>query len=472
MDPDPEAGENRPAAPEKPRVDWGIGPMRPAVVLAVVVAALGYFVDIFDLLLFAMVRKTSLQEIFAERLATLHPEMQDQLLKEWGIWLDNILQTTGLLVGGLVWGVLADRRGRLSVLFGSILTYSVANILNAFVADIPDGSLLGFLHHFGLGTAIRQYEVLRFVAGFGLAGELGAGITLVSELVSREKRGFATTMVATVGIMGAIAAYFITTLVSWRTAFFIGGLLGLALLALRVGVVESGMFVELKEERASGRGAFWRLFWPPGRLRRYLSVILVAVPIWFVVGTLVKYCDVIGTSLGLPAIEKPSPARAIMWCYVGLAAGDLASGLLSQLLRSRRLSIVIFLGITALGGIAYFTVGARSLGWFYASIALLGFGAGYWAVFATTAAESFGTDLRATAATTAPNIVRWSAAWTALLWTSLEAIFGREGSGPWQAAAVAGTIVLGIGFLGVLGMRETYGISLQYIEGKPRKNGG
>jgi MFS family permease len=468
MDPAPEHGRPEPPVPPR-RIDWGIGPVPPAVALAVLVAALGYFVDIFDLLLFAMLRKTSLQEILAPQLATLHPAVQDQLLKDWGIWLDNILQTSGLLVGGLVWGILGDRRGRLSVLFGSILTYSVANILNAFITDIPTGSPLGFLHALGLGTATRQYEVLRFVAGFGLAGELGAGITLVSELVSREKRGFATTIVATVGILGAVAAYFVTTFVGWRTAFFIGGLLGLALLALRVGVVESGMFVNLKEERASGRGAFWRLFWPPGRLRRYLSIILVAVPIWFVVGTLVKYSDVIGTSLGLPDDQKPHPARAIMWCYLGLAAGDLASGLLSQLLRSRRLAIVVFLVITGLGGAAYFTLGGWGVGWFYASVTVLGFGAGYWAVFATTAAESFGTDLRATAATTAPNIVRWSAAWTALLWTSLEGFFGQEGPGPWHAAATAGVIVLGVGFLGVLGMRETYGISLEYLESDDAK---
>lgn len=463
--PEPRRSDSPRAAPH--RIDWGIGPVPPAVALAVLVAALGYFVDIFDLLLFAMLRKASLQEILAPQLLTLHPDLQDQLLKDWGIWLDNILQTTGLLVGGLIWGILADRRGRLSVLFGSILTYSVANILNAFVADIPDGSPLGFLHAIGLGSAVRQYELLRFLAGFGLAGELGAGITLVSELVSREKRGFATTIVATVGILGAVVAYFITTFVGWRTAFFIGGLLGLALLALRIGVVESGMFVNLREDRASGRGAFWRLFWPPERLRRYLSVVLVAVPIWFVVGTLVKYSDVIGTSLGLPADEKPNPARAIMWCYLGLSAGDLASGLVSQLLRSRRKSIVIFLVITLVGAVAYFTVGGRGLGWFYASVTLLGFGAGYWAVFATTAAESFGTDLRATAATTAPNIVRWSAAWTALLWTTLESFFGHEGSGPWHAAATATVIVLGIGCLGVLGMRETYGISLEYLEGRP-----
>ncbi|MFM7809588.1 MAG: MFS transporter, partial [Planctomycetota bacterium] len=302
--------------------------------LAVVVAALGYFVDIFDLLLFALLRKRSLADVLAPQLAATPPDRHDLLLKDWGIWLDNTLQMTGLMVGGIVWGVLGDRLGRLAVLFGSILLYSIANLLNAAIADVDAAGALGFLHAIGLGTAIRQYEVLRFVAGVGLAGELGAGITLVAELTSRERRGIATTIVATVGIFGAVAGFFITQLVSWRTAFAIGGVLGLSLLFLRIGVVESGMWSHIRTR--GHRGALWMLVWPPRRLLRYLSVVLIAVPVWFGVGTLVKYGDVIGMSMGLPADQKPDPGRAVMWCYVGLAIGDLVSGLLSQALRSRR----------------------------------------------------------------------------------------------------------------------------------------
>ena len=316
------------------------------VVLAVLVAALGYFVDIFDLLLFGLVRTRSLTEVLAPQIAELPARFAAELaacadqearqrvldiataslLKEWGGWLDNVLQTTGLMLGGLVWGVLGDRRGRLSVLFGSILCYSVANLLNGFITDVRVDGPLGFLHAVGLGSAIRQYEVLRFLAGFGLAGELGAGITLVAELVKPEQRGIATTVVATVGILGAVVGYFVTRWTGWREAFWIGGALGLGLLVLRIGVVESGMFRKVQARHERGRGAFWLLAWPPERLGRYLGIVLAAVPIWFVVGTLTKYSDVLGMSMGMPASERPDPAAAIMWCYMGLAAGDFASG--------------------------------------------------------------------------------------------------------------------------------------------------
>ena len=427
--------------------------------LAVVVAALGYFVDIFDLLLFALLRKKSLADVLARQLAETPSDRHDLLLKDWGIWLDNTLQMTGLMVGGILWGVLGDRLGRIAVLFGSILLYSVANLLNATIADVDAAGPLGFLHAVGLGSAIRQYEVLRFVAGVGLAGELGAGITLVAELTSRERRGIATTIVATVGILGAVAGFFITQLVSWRAAFAIGGVLGLALLLLRVGVVESGMWSHIRTH--GRRGAIWMLVWPPRRLMRYLCVVLIAVPVWFGVGTLVKYCDVIGASLGLPPGEKPDPGRAVMWCYVGLAIGDLVSGLLSQALRSRRRSVLVF-HLMAVGAMAgYFVVGGRSQAWMYAACSVVGLSLGYWAVFVTAAAEQFGTNLRATAATTAPNLVRWSAAASAALWVWLDR--AMPGSA-WKAAAVAGVIVMAVAMLALLGLRETYGVDLDYEE--------
>jgi MFS family permease len=387
-----------------------------------------------------------------------------RILTENGVWLDNILQTTGLLVGGLVWGVIADRRGRLSVLFGSILCYSLANLLNAAVTDVDPEGPLGFLHALGLGSAINQYGVLRFIAGFGLAGELGAGITLVSELVSRERRGLATTFVAAVGILGAVAGYFTTQFVHWRTAFVIGGVLGLALLALRIGVVESGMFLKSERAHVSGRGAFWKLFWPRERLVRWVSTILIAVPIWFVVGTLVKYCDRIMPSLGLTGAEAPTAAKAIMWCYVGLALGDLSSGLAGQWMKSRRKSIALFHVLTALAMVLYFTVAPKSQFAFYAVIAFAGFASGYWAVFATVSAEQFGTNLRATAATMAPNIVRWSAAGTGWLWLWLSNESDGAGLEPWVAAVVVAAIIMPIAMIATLGLRESYGTDLDFNE--------
>ena len=462
------------------------------VALATTVAALGYFVDIFDLLLFALVRVKSLKDILGAQIVAAQDDLAmrarfaspealqqakdllaDRILRDAGVMLDNILQMTGLVLGGIVWGVLADRLGRLQMLFGSILVYSVANILNAFVTDIPDGSHLSFLHQVGLGTAYNQYAVLRFLAGFGLAGELGAGITLVSELVSKEHRGFATTLVATVGILGAVFAYFVTEWVTeWRNAYLIGGLLGLALLFLRVGVVESGMFDRVKQAHAPGRGALWMLAWPAARGRRYLALILCAVPIWYCVGVLVKYCDVIGSSLGMAATDKPKPGLAIMWCYVGLALGDLASGLLSQLLRSRRKALLAFHVLTAAAVGAYFVLGPRDPGIFYACCGAVGFASGYWAVFVTTTAEQFGTNLRATATTSAPNFVRWSAAGSAILWHWFEHVFGGGGtatepgdpSAPWRGAALVGAILLPVAIVAAMALKETFGSSLDWTE--------
>ncbi len=427
---------------------------RRARALVILVAALGYFVDIFDLLLFAIVRVDSLQSLGVAA---------DQL-KPVGLWLDNYLQVTGLVIGGIVWGVLGDRRGRLSVLFGSIMVYSIANILNAFIADVPNQGAGALLHMCGLGSAIHQYGVLRFVAGFGLAGELGAGITLVSELVSKERRGLATTAVATVGICGAIVAFFITRVVEWRTAFLIGGIMGLALLFLRVGVVESGMFFATRTSEVRGRGAFWLLFTPWSRCRRYLAVIVCAVPIWFVVAILIKYCDAIGASLGMPVEARPTPGLAIMWCYIGLAVGDLSSGLLSQWLKSRRKALWGFHLLTAVAVALYFTVGSRSLTAFYGCTVALGIATGYWAVFVTVVAEQFGTNLRATATTSAPNFVRWSAAGSAFLWTLCEGLLGRTSDAPWQAALIVAAIVIPCAIVSVCFLPETYGRDLNFVE--------
>ncbi len=427
---------------------------RRAKIVVILVAALGYFVDIFDLLLFAIVRVDSLKSIGIAA---------DQL-KPTGLWLDNYLQVTGLVVGGIVWGILGDRRGRISVLFGSILVYSVANILNAFIADVPTTGAGAMLHALGIGSAINQYGVLRFIAGFGLAGELGAGITLVSELVSKERRGLATTFIATVGILGAVAAYLITRVVEWRTAFLIGGIMGLALLVLRVGVVESGMFLKVQTQHAPSRGAIWLLFYPWTRARRYLCIILCAIPIWFCVGILIKYCDSIGASMGMPEGARPSPGLAIMWCYVGLAVGDLCSGLLSQLICSRRNALWIFHLLTIASMALYFTVGSSSLTVFYVCATFIGFACGYWAVFVTMSAEQFGTNLRATAATTAPNMVRWSAAVSAFMWTQCEGLLGSGPSVPWQAAVIVAAIIVPIAIIAVFYLPETYGRDLNFTE--------
>lgn len=395
--------------------------------MAVLVAALGYFVDIYDLLLFGIIRVKSLADLGITGAA----------LKTTGLFLLDV-QMYGMLVGGIVAGVIGDKRGRLSVLFGSIICYSLANIANGFVTTVP------------------QYAVARFIAGLGLAGELGAGITLVAELMKKESRGYGTAIVASVGILGAIVASLVGELWSWRVAYFIGGGLGLALLLLRVGVLESGMFEAAKASH-TGRGEFFMLFRDGKKLRRYLAVILIGVPIWYVIALLVVLSPELGSALGMPV--APSAGRAILFAYSGLVVGDLGSGLLSQWLKTRKKIVAAFIVFTAVSIVVYFTVGHTSLGAFYACCALLGVATGYWAVFMTIAAEQFGTNIRATVTTTAPNFVRGSVPLLTWLFRSLEKPLGIVGS-----AATVGALTLALALGALLMLHETYGKDLNYLE--------
>lgn len=398
-----------------------------SVPLTVLVAALGYFVDIYDLILFSIVRVESLRSL------GLSPaEVLDK-----GVLLLN-MQMFGMLVGGIVWGVLGDRRGRLSVLFGSIILYSTANLANAFV------------------DSVAAYAVWRFIAGVGLAGELGAGVTLVVEVMSRERRGYGTAIVASVGIMGAVAAALIGDWFTWRTAYVVGGLMGLALLVLRLGVYESGMFETVREMKVS-RGNFFSLLASPKRARRYLAVILVGVPIWYVVGILITFSPELGHGLGMRVL--PDAGRAVMFCYIGLAVGDLASGWLSQWLGSRKKVLLLFMALTAASVAWYFVPGGRSLRAFYTLCTALGVATGYWAVFVTVASEQFGTNLRATATTTAPNFVRGAVVLLTLTFRGLAPTLGVVTS-----AMLVGAVALLVAFVSLAAIEETYGKDLGFVE--------
>jgi len=401
-------------------------PTERAVVLAVVVAALGYFVDIYDLILFGVVRNASLLDLGVAK----------EDAKDVGIGLIN-LQMIGMLIGGILWGVIGDRKGRLSVLFASILTYSLANIANGLVTSVP------------------QYGAMRFIAGIGLAGELGVGITLVGELMKKEGRGWGTTIVAAVGICGGVVASLVGGEVPWRTAYFIGGGLGLLLLVLRIGVRESHMSQRL--DTSVKRGDFFALFRDRRRCVRYLAVIAIGIPIWYAVGVLILLSPELGAAMGVT--PAPLAARAFLWCYAGLAIGDLASGALSQVLRSRKQALAVFLGLIVAALLVYFTLGARSQTWFYAACAFLGLACGYWAVFVTTASEQFGTNLRATAATTAPNFVRAATVPCTLGYQALTPSFGVVG-----AAIAVGAISLALAFAGLWAVDETYGKDLDFVE--------
>ncbi len=395
--------------------------------IPILVAALGYFVDIYDLILFSIVRVPSLTALGVSGGALL----------ESGVLLLN-MQMAGMLVGGIAWGVMGDRRGRLSVLFGSILLYSIANIANAFVQDVS------------------TYAVLRFVAGVGLAGELGAGITLVSEILPKEVRGYGTTIVASVGVMGAVVAVLVGDAFDWRIAYMVGGAMGLALLVLRIGVFESGLFEGVKQTTVA-RGNFFALFANPARTRRYLSVVLVGLPIWYVIGILITFAPEIGAAVGVT--PAPRAARAVLFAYLGLTAGDMASGLLSQWMGSRKRALGLFLGMTTACILVYFAPFAKSLGLFYAICFGLGVSIGYWAVFVTVASEQFGTNLRATATTTAPNFVRGAVVPVTLLFQALRAPLGIS-----LAGLAVGLLTVTIAATALWGLEETFGRDLDFLE--------
>ncbi|MEO5572108.1 MAG: MFS transporter [Bacteroidia bacterium] len=402
-------------------------PSTNALNIIVIVAALGYFVDIYDLILFSIVRVPSLKAL------GVAPE---NLLSE-GTNLINA-QMIGMLIGGLLWGIMGDKRGRVSVLFGSIILYSIANILNAYV------------------TSIEMYKWMRFIAGVGLAGELGAGITLVNETMTKEKRGYGTMIVVSFGVLGAVLANIVAKF-GWEQAYIIGGIMGLALLILRIGVYESGLYHSVKESKVS-RGNFFMLFTNLNRFVRYLSCIAIGVPIWYMIGILVTFSPEFAIELG---IENVQAGSAVMYFYLGTSFGDFMSGYLSQVFKSRKKILFAYLIFTVAMIPVYLFTHGISASMFYVICAFLGAAAGYWAVFVTIASEQFGTNLRSTVTTTVPNFVRGSLVLLTLL---LEVFRKNMGLSLVQSALLVGIFALIIAFFSLLGMHETFGKDLNYVE--------
>ncbi|MDB5012919.1 MAG: transporter [Daejeonella sp.] len=394
--------------------------------LAVIISALGFFVDVYDLLLFAIIRKPSLLDL----------GLSPAELFTKGETIISI-QMIGLLVGGIIWGVVGDKKGRLKVLFGSILVYSIANILN------------------GMVTNINQYMILRFIAGVGLAGELGAGVTLVMELLPKEKRGVAAAMIASFGILGAVTAFFMKELFDWRMCYYIGGGLGLILLALRVSVKESQLYSEQKSSSAQ-RGNFLMFFTNKNRFIRYMRCILIGLPAWYIIGVLITFADKFGIELGIPTID---PGKAVMVLYLAIAFGDLSVGLLSHKLKSRKKSLFTFYGITIFF-LFWFFLQSKNENIFYLICAGLGYGTGFSVVYITMSAEQFGTNLRATAAISIPNMVRGSLPLIILLFQTSRNFFHNYLTGAW----VTGVVLFAIAILCANKMEETYGKELDFIE--------
>jgi putative MFS transporter len=395
-------------------------------VFLVLVASLGYFVDIYDLLVFSIVRKASLHDI----------GVADADILAKGQFIINV-QMFGLLLGGLLWGIIGDKMGRIKVLFGSILLYSIANFANAFVTDV------------------NTYAIIRFIAGIGLAGELGAGITLVTETLSKEKRGYGTMIVAVIGLFGAAAAYAVAKN-GWQHAYMVGGGLGIVLLLLRVGTFESGMFKNVQESKVS-KGNFFMLFTNAERFKKYLYCILIGAPLWYVVGVLVTLSPEFGKALG--AAEPLSAGEGVLYTYIGIAIGDIFAGLLAQVTKSRKLTMAVFLILSVVSAFTYLGSKGITHDKFVWICFFMGCTVGYWATFVTIAAEQFGTNIRSTVTTTVPNFVRGSLIPINIAFNTFVVHYGMVTSG-----YIMMVILTLISLFSLSQLKETFGKDLNYVE--------
>ena len=400
--------------------------------LPVIVGSLGFFVDIYDLLLFSIVRKSSFKD--------LGVSVAD--MKNIG---ENIIswQMLGLTIGGIIWGIIGDKKGRKNVLFGSICLYSLATIANGFV------------------TNIDQYTFLRFIAGLGLAGELGASITLTSELLPKEKRGIAAAIIATSGVMGTVTAYFVHYLSNenWRLCYFIGGAMGIALLFLRVRVLDSKLYDTAKNAQVK-MGDFMMILMNRERFFRYLRAITIGLPVWYVIGLLISFSDEFATRFGIINFDQP---KALMLQYVALVFGDMGAGFLSNMIKSRKKTLLIFYAILSFFFILFFALkGGGTAFNLYLICMGLGFGSGISVLYITMSAEQFGTNLRATAAISIPNLVR---GFLPLLLMLFQFLRGSSMLNNYVTAAwVTGVIVLVIGLISLFFTNETFGKELDFIE--------
>ena len=403
--------------------------------ITVIVAALGYFVDIYDLLLFTIVREPSLAGIGVNLKDSSAVVAASTQIINW--------QMVGLLIGGVIWGILGDKKGRLSVLFGSIILYSIANFITAYVHSVD------------------QYAYCRFAAGLGLAGELGAGITLVTELMPKEKRGIGTSMVAGIGLSGAVVAYFTFQFTDhdWRLCYKIGGGLGVLLLFLRITVAESGMFKQVRSQNVT-RGNIFMFFSNAKRFRKYLFAILIGLPTWYVVGVIINLSNrFAGELYGQRTLDS---GRAIMFAYAAIALGDIAVGFICQFFKSRKKGLLLYYLLSIAALILFFSGFNNSDTRMYWICALLGFSTGFWAIFITMGAEQFGTNLRATAATTIPNMVRGALPLINLMFLNL-----FQKSWGWdliKSGIYTGVIVMAVTLIAFYFTEETYHKDLNYVE--------
>lgn len=395
--------------------------------ITVLVAGIGFFIDAFDLFLFNVYRIPSLKDL----------GLTGNELTQTGERLLSI-QMAGMMLGGIITGIYADKRGRVTVLFGSILLYSLANFANAFVHDV------------------NTYAIIRFLAGVGLAGELGAGITLVSESMSVEKRGYGTILVATLGALGAVTAGFIGDLLPWRYAFLAAGAAGGILLLLRLRSFEPSMFRE-NALAAGKRGSLALLFSSPGRASKYIACILMGVPIWYSIGLLITLSPEIAKAHGIAGLKL---STCFILFQVGITCGDLLSGILSQVFKSRKKILISFMALGILST-AYHFICINNGQQLNSTSLLMGLGCGYLSVFVTATAEHFGINLRVTVTATVTNFMRGALVLLIPMHQGIERLFGL---GLTMGLMVTGCCVWSLALACTLILPDTFGRSLAFTE--------
>lgn len=394
--------------------------------LPVILAALGYFVDVMDVWIFAANRVASLKDL----------GVPAEYILDVGVYLLN-MQMGGMFLGGLLFGVMGDKFGRTRVMFASILAYSIGTLANAFVQDI------------------HTYAALRFISGVGLAGELGLAITLINEILPKEKRGYGAGIIAGFGIMGGVVAALMAHVIDWRVSYAIGGIAGLILLAFRMKVHESALFSTVPD--GTRRGSLWMLFSHRERAMKFIRWVCLTLPIWFIAGIMITFGpEIVKMKYGIDI----TAAALIIVCTTAIAMGDFISAWISQIVKNRRVVIVFFMFTSLLAFLLFIEtrLTLNEIEIFFLYI-LMSLGVGCWILCVTAASESFGTNLRATVTTAVPNFSRGSAVLTTLSIAGLKNYMSLI-----EAVLWVGLVVFSLAFWAILSAPETFGKPLDYLE--------
>jgi MFS transporter, putative metabolite:H+ symporter len=409
---------------KKPSLPYGFTGKQ---LLMLAVAALGYFVDVYDLLIFGAERVESLQAVGVPK----------EDMKDVGILILNF-QMAGLILGGFLFGILADKLGRLKVLFASILLYSVANIANAFVTTVP------------------AFAGARFFAGIGLAGELGVALSWISESLERRQRTIATMIVSAIGLFGGIAAALVGSVCHWKTSYIIGGVMGLILLVLRISVKESKIFIK-NQFKDIKRGDLIELFGSRKQLYKYLLCVFAGAPAVVFINLYITLTPEFALAFGIT--EPVSVSTAIMVYLMVFAVSDILCGFLSKLMQKRKGPLLIY-ACMQIFATAYFLLAPpdTAMGYYY-RCAFLGFSIGYWGILITNSVEQFGTNIRATVATSTPNLIRGLTIPASLIFTNLIPAYGLVRSG-----AIVGFSLIVISIISILLLKDKFENNLNFTE--------